>query len=63
LELKAERMEQLVNISSIKQKWKGINKIRDGIDIETNMDKLIEIDKLMLESINKKIGLLNKLHD
>jgi hypothetical protein len=63
LELKAERMEQLVNISSIKQKGKGINKIRDGIDIETNMDKLIEIDKLMLESINKKIGLLNKLHD
>ena len=56
-------MEQLVNISSIKQKGKGINKIRDGIDIETNMDKLIEIDKLMLESINKKIGLLNKLHD
>jgi hypothetical protein len=63
LELKAERMEQLVNISSIKQKGKGINKIRDGIDIETNMDKLIEIDKLMLESINKKIGLLNKLND
>ena len=61
--MKAERMEQLVNISSIKQKGKGINKIRDGIDIETNMDKLIEIDKLMLESINKKIGLLNKLHD
>ena len=61
--MKAERMEQLVNISSIKQKGKGKNKIRDGIDIETNMDKLIEIDKLMLESINKKIGLLNKLHD
>ena len=61
--MKAERMEQLVNISSIKQKGKGINKIRDGIDIETNMDKLIEIDKLMLESINKKIGLLNKLND
>ena len=30
------------------------------MDIETSMDKLIEIDKLMLESINKKIGLLNK---
>jgi hypothetical protein len=36
---------------------------KNGIDIETSMDKLIEIDKLMLESINKKIGLLNKLHE
>jgi hypothetical protein len=58
-------MEQLVNISTMKQKVKGINKIniRDGMDIETSMDKLMEIDKLMLESINKKIGLLNKLHE
>jgi hypothetical protein len=30
---------------------------------DTNMEKLMEIDKLMLESINKKIGLLNKLND
>ena len=58
-------MEQLINISTMKQKVKGKNKInvRDGMEIETSMDKLMEIDKLMLESINKKIGLLNKLHE
>ena len=57
-------MEQLINISTMKQKVKGKNKInvRDGMDIETSMDKLMEIDKLMLESINKKIGLLNTFH-
>lgn len=33
------------------------------MNIDTNMEKLMEIDKLMLESINKKIGLLNKLNE